>query len=264
MIGASNTYRPTTARFEGASSGAGFSMMDAIRFTGPEFPPDIHDPVAPGILAWNLLDRYHPRRALRVKDVDEVREAPGDHQIIGEYHRERRVPHRFARAPHGVPEPERPSLGREGETHPRRDERTRRIEPLTARTRLDLARKLFRRSEVGLEHRTGAVGHEDELRDAGRDRFLHRVLDERPVDDRQHLLRHRAGHGQHAGPETGDREDTAVLTSFVTGRPSFIGSLPQTAARGTVRLRRAEPCDPRHQRPTPQYRNPSARMASGS
>ena len=52
-----------------------------------------------------------------------------------------------------------------------------------------------------------AAGDEDEMLDAGFARFVHDVLDHRPVDDRQHLLRHGLGGRQEAGPEASNRED---------------------------------------------------------
>ena len=52
-----------------------------------------------------------------------------------------------------------------------------------------------------------AAGDEDEMLDAGRARLVDHMLDHGPVDDRQHLLRHRLGGGQKAGAETGDGED---------------------------------------------------------
>jgi hypothetical protein len=52
-----------------------------------------------------------------------------------------------------------------------------------------------------------ATGHEDEFLDPGGKALLHRVLDERTVDDRQHLLRHRLGRGEEAGSQTGNRKN---------------------------------------------------------
>ena len=51
-----------------------------------------------------------------------------------------------------------------------------------------------------------AAGDEDHVGDAGRDRLLHRVLDQRLVDDRQHLLRAGLGGRQEAGAHTRDRK----------------------------------------------------------
>src|SRR6266567_7076661 len=52
-----------------------------------------------------------------------------------------------------------------------------------------------------------AAGHHDHLLDPARDRLLDAVLDRRLVDEGQHLLRLRLGHGQEARAETGRRED---------------------------------------------------------
>ena len=57
-----------------------------------------------------------------------------------------------------------------------------------------------------LDHAFVSPGHEDEMLDAGLARLVDDMLDQRPVDDRQHLLRHGLGGGQEAGAETGDRE----------------------------------------------------------
>ena len=51
-----------------------------------------------------------------------------------------------------------------------------------------------------------APGDEDEVLDAGLARLVDHVLDQRPVDHGQHLLRHRLGGGKEAGAETGDRK----------------------------------------------------------
>ena len=52
-----------------------------------------------------------------------------------------------------------------------------------------------------LERAFAAAGDEDHLLDPGLARLLDRILDQRPVDDRQHLLGHRLGRGQEAGAE---------------------------------------------------------------
>ena len=62
--------------------------------------------------------------------------------------------------------------------------------------------------EVILDHALVAAGDEDEVLDAGFARLIDHVLDQRPVDDGQHFLRHRLGGGQDAGAEAGDRENS--------------------------------------------------------
>src|SRR5207237_7564249 len=63
------------------------------------------------------------------------------------------------------------------------------------------------RVEMILERAFAAAGDEDHLLDPGLARLLYRILDERLVDDRKHLLRHRLGGGQDARPQAGDGED---------------------------------------------------------
>ena len=61
--------------------------------------------------------------------------------------------------------------------------------------------------EMVLDDALVAPGDEDELFDARRPRFVDDVLQDRPVDDRQHLLGDRFGRGQEARAEAGDRQD---------------------------------------------------------
>ena len=78
-----------------------------------------------------------------------------------------------------------------------------------------------------LHDRLAATGDEDELLGTGGGRFLQRVLDDRPVDDRQHLLGQHLGRGQHARAETGHRKHDLAdlphafdLTCPVTQHPA--------------------------------------------
>jgi hypothetical protein len=59
--------------------------------------------------------------------------------------------------------------------------------------------ELVRGVEVVLDRPLLARGDDDDLLDAGRDGLLDGVLDDRLVDERQHLLRLRLGRGQEAG-----------------------------------------------------------------
>ena len=60
--------------------------------------------------------------------------------------------------------------------------------------------------EMVLDNSFIAAGDEDEMLDSGFARLVHHVLDDRPVDHREHLLRHRLGGGQEPGAEAGNRE----------------------------------------------------------
>ena len=61
--------------------------------------------------------------------------------------------------------------------------------------------------EMVLDDGLVAAGDENEMLDAGLARLVDDMLDQRPVDHRQHLLRHGLGGGQEAGAEAGDGED---------------------------------------------------------
>ena len=62
--------------------------------------------------------------------------------------------------------------------------------------------------EMILDDAFVAPGDEDEMLDAGLAGLVDDVLDQRPVDHRQHLLRHRLGGGQEPGTETGHGKDS--------------------------------------------------------
>ena len=68
-----------------------------------------------------------------------------------------------------------------------------------------------------LDHALVAPGDENEMLDAGLARLVDHVLDQRPVDHRQHLLRHRLGGGQKAGAEAGDGKN-GFANRFHVGR----------------------------------------------
>ena len=74
--------------------------------------------------------------------------------------------------------------------------------PRALEKRLELDRDV----EVILDGVLAAAGDEDDVVDAGGDRFLDAVLNDRLVDERQHLFRLRLGRGQEPGAEPGGRE----------------------------------------------------------
>ena len=126
---------------------------------------------------------------------------------VGKEHREGLVADQFARAPDGVAEAERRLLA--GEAHlagPRQ------VAPsCSSSLRLAALRQraleLELDVEMVLDDALVAPGDEDEMLDAGGARLVDDVLDHRPVDDGQHLLRHRLGGGQEARAEAGDRKN---------------------------------------------------------
>ena len=77
--------------------------------------------------------------------------------------------------------------------------------------------------------RLAAAGHDDDVLDAGMQRLLHAVLDDRLVDDRQHLLRLRLGGGQEPGAEPGGGKDS--FSNFGGHLLQFAAPLPHFATR---------------------------------
>ena len=61
--------------------------------------------------------------------------------------------------------------------------------------------------EIVLDHRLVATGHEHDVLDTGFERLVDRILDDRPVDDRQHFLRHRLGRRQESRSKPRHRYD---------------------------------------------------------
>ena len=61
--------------------------------------------------------------------------------------------------------------------------------------------------EMVLDGVLAAAGDDDDVVDAGLDRFLDAVLNNRLVDEREHFLRLCFGRGKESGAEAGGRED---------------------------------------------------------
>src|SRR5687768_12821694 len=74
--------------------------------------------------------------------------------------------------------------------------------------RFEQVLELVRMVEVVLDRPLLAAGDDDDLLDAGADRFLDAVLDDRFIDKRQHLLWLRLGSGQKPCPPTRGRKDS--------------------------------------------------------
>ena len=125
------------------------------------------------------------------------------HQHVREQQRERLVPHQLARAPHGVSETERQLLTGEACGAGHRQVARQRLEirmPLA----LDQCVLEFELPvEVILDHALVAAGDEDEMLDAGLARLVNDVLDQRPIEHRQHFLGHRLGRGEEPGAQPG-------------------------------------------------------------
>ena len=121
--------------------------------------------------------------------------------------RERLVADKLARAPDRMAEAERLLLarkaGRSGlrQVFPQELERFVLLALEQGHFQLELA------IEVVFDNPLVAAGHEDEMLDPRLAGLVHDDLDQRPVDDRQHLFRHGLGGRQEPGAESGHGED---------------------------------------------------------
>src|SRR6516165_2539264 len=61
--------------------------------------------------------------------------------------------------------------------------------------------------EMILDDRFVATGDENEMLDSGLAGFVNNMLNQRPIDHRQHLFGHRLGRGQEPGAKPGYRKD---------------------------------------------------------
>ena len=168
---------------------------------------DRDDAVARDLVARHALDREH-RTADPLEHVDHLlhrRRIRVDH-IVGQDDGERLVADQLARDQHRVAEAERLALPDVGEVDHVRDLADL-GELLALAARLEERLELDRHVEVILDGVLAAAGDEDDVVDAGRDRFFDAVLDDRLVDERQHFLRLRLGGGKEAGAEAGGGED---------------------------------------------------------
>ena len=87
--------------------------------------------------------------------------------------------------------------------------------------------------EMVLDRALRAAGDEDQAAGPRRQRLLHRVLDQRLVDDRQHFLRARLGGGQEARAAAGDGENRKTDRCGTGHRPDDTGGgLPPAPTRG--------------------------------
>ena len=130
------------------------------------------------------------------------------HQHVRQQQRKRLWPHQFACAPDRMAEAERRLLA--GKACGARAW-------LVARKKLQVGRfaallqchfKLELAVEVVFDHPLVAARHKDEMLDARLPRLIHHVLDQWPVHDRQHFLRHGLGGREEPRAQAGHGENS--------------------------------------------------------
>ena len=157
------------------------------------------DPVAPGRLRRDLHDGDDRCMRLPV-GVDQLADARpiGDDDVVRQDHGEGLVADEILGHQHRVPEAELLLLAdirHLGQVADRPDL----AKHLDVALLLEQVLELVRQVEVVLDRPFLAGGDDDDLLDPGRDGLFHRVLDDRLVDQRQHLLRLRLRRGEEAG-----------------------------------------------------------------
>jgi hypothetical protein len=159
------------------------------------------------LLARHLLHAEH-RAALAREHIDHLlhRRRIAVDQVVGKDHRERLVVDHRLRAQHRVPEAELLGLADVDAAHMAREDPLHEGEEVLLPAARELVLDLVGLVEVVLDRPLVPAGDEDHLREAGGDRFLDRVLDERLVDHRHHLFRARLGRRQEAAAEARHRE----------------------------------------------------------
>ena len=182
-----STYRPITARSEGASAGSGFSTIETTRTRSPSGSPGPTQPYiaisrGPTCIAA-ITERA--RAPVRGEHVAQQRHRGVD-QVVAEQDREGRVADERLGDRHRVPEPERFVLSCEAHLGDRR--------PAHGGQRLRLPPGL----QLGLEGRiagevlaqrilSGAEHHDDVVETAG-EGLLDHQLDRGHIHDRQQTL----------------------------------------------------------------------------
>ena len=156
-------------------------------------------------------------------------------QVVGEQHREGLVvTHHRRRAQHGVAEAECLGLADVDAVHALGHGLADHLEHRRLALGLQLGLELVGLVEVILDRALGAAGDEDHVGDPRRHRLLHRVLDQRPVDDGQHLLGTRLGGRQEARTHARDRKHrlgNLLHCCCSPGNESDVASEPNSSRR---------------------------------
>ena len=172
---------------------------------------DLHHAVLVRLLRRDFLDREDVAAELVVgldallKAASAVAARLGHH--VREQDGEGLVADDVARAPDGVAEAERRLLaGEAGRAGRRQVGHQGRVGAVLAAA-LQRVLEFVGRIEMVLDDALVAAGDEDEMLDARLARLVDDILQDRTVDDRQHLLGDGLGRRQKAGAEAGDGEN---------------------------------------------------------
>ena len=196
--------------FEGGVGQAGlFDQPHHLGECGRDLPPRRDHAVAADLLVRHL-EHADDVAADFVVGLDHLRHAAGpalvgDHQFVGQEDGEGFLAHDRARAPDRVAEAHRDLLAHGDDLARGEAAGGERRHVLAARGhgRLELISHVEMLDDRGF----AAAGDEDHLLDPRLARLVHRILDQRAIDHREHFLGDRLGRGQEARAQPRDRED---------------------------------------------------------
>ena len=142
---------------------------------------------------------------MRLDHLGETRRV-AHHQIVGQKDGERLVADQMAGAPHGMAEPERALLAGIGDPAGCRDDGVELVQEIVLAPLAERHFKLGGGIEMVFDGVLRAAGHEIAFLNAGGRCFLERVLDQRLIDNRQHLFGHGLCDRQKTGAEPRHRK----------------------------------------------------------
>jgi hypothetical protein len=167
----------------------------------------VDDAVALGVFRRHLLHADH-RTAVVVIDIRHLlhHRRIAVEQVVGQQHGEGLVADRRIGAEYRMTEAQGLGLADVDAVDVLRHHVAHELQQFGLAALLQFAFKFVGLVEMVLDRPLGTAGDEDHVGNAGRNRLLHRILDQRLVHDRHHLLRTGLGGGQEAGAHAGNWE----------------------------------------------------------
>ncbi len=202
-----------------------------------------YDAVSTGVFGRHLHDG-HDRAVGLLVGMDQLADAGPlpDDDVVGQDHRERLVAHQLLGHQDSVAQAQLFLLAYVGDLGQVRDGSDL-AQLVDLAPRLQELLQLEVQIEVILDRPLLAAGDDDDLLDAGLDRLFDSVLDDRLVNEREHLLRLRLGGREEAGPPSRGRKDRLAyshLPSASIGRDGRPGRRTRGRRDGCRRTTRVD------------------------
>ncbi len=167
----------------------------------------IHHTVSRNTILRNFHEGEH-RSAVELVHIQQLPQGGnvGVDHIVGKNYRERFVADEFARPQHGVPQAQRFLLPHIGDIDHVRDGAYGGQQILLV-ARFEQVLQLEAHIEMIFDRGLAAAGDDDDVLDSGMNCFLHSVLDQRLIHQREHFLRLGLGGGEETGAKPRGRKD---------------------------------------------------------